>query len=318
MRIAIVGAGNMGTTLAVLLQKAGHTIIGIASRTEKSAAIAAARLGVQYSTDPTCYTPLADVTFLTTPDRAIEDVCNQLAAASAFATGSVVAHTSGAHSSQILRSAAACGARAISFHPLQTCPNLEAGISNLPGSFITVEGHAEALPAARQLVTDLECRLLEIPTDGKPLYHAAACIACNYFTTLMDFGLQVMEAAGVNKEDGLPALYPLIEGTLKNIMRSGTTEALTGPIARGDSNTIKSHLQAMEEKMPHAIPLYSLLAHATVDIATDKGTLGEQEHREMLEVLGGELMKRSLGKGKATRTVSPAVVKIGGSKREGW
>lgn len=288
MRVAIVGAGNVGTTLAVLLQQAGHTITGVVCRTEKSAASAGERLGVPYSTDPAMFTREADISFLTTPDRVIGEVCTQIAAAGGFAAGSVVAHTSGAGSSSILSDAEACGARLISFHPLQSFANPDAGIQNLPGSFITVEGHEEALPVARQLVADLECHLLEIPTEGKPLYHAAACIVCNYFTTLIDAGLDVLEAAGVQKEEGLSALFPLIECTLRNNMRVGTKQALTGPIARGDHSTVTKHLEYMEKKTPAAIPLYKLLGRSTVDIATAKGTLGEAERWELLKILGGE------------------------------
>lgn len=288
MRIAIIGAGNVGTALAVLLQKAGHDIIGIASRTETSATLAAGRVNSSYGTDPLAFTKSADVVFLTTPDRVIAEVCTQIAAQNGFTPGTIVTHTSGAHSSAILKSAVDNGAYPLSFHPLQTFANPDAGIQNLPESFITIEGHPEALPAARQLVSDLQCKLLEIPTEGKPLYHAAACIACNYFTTLIDSALQVMEAAGVSREDGLPALYPLIDGTLKNIKRVGTTQSLTGPIARGDASTVDAHLRAMEKHIPDIIPLYKLLGLATVDVATAKGTLNEPERENLLKNLGGE------------------------------
>jgi predicted short-subunit dehydrogenase-like oxidoreductase (DUF2520 family) len=288
LRIAIIGAGNVGTALAVLLQNAGHQIIGIASRTEASASNAAARVNAPYSTDPLAFTMKAGMVFLTTPDRVIENVCSQIASQNGFRPGTIVAHTSGAHSSEILQAACNLDAYTLSFHPLQTFANPDAGIQNLPGSFITIEGHPKALPQARQLVADLSCKPLEIPTEGKPLYHAAACIACNYFTTLIDAALQVMEKAGVKREDGLPALYPLIEGTLKNIARVGTTQSLTGPIARGDANTVTSHLTAMEEQMPEIIPLYKLLGCATVDVATAKGTLGKQERQLLLKNLGGE------------------------------
>ena len=288
MQIAIVGAGNVGTSLAVLLHAAGHQICGIASRTEASAARAAARANAPYSTNPALFTPLADLIFITTPDRAISEVCDQIATQGGFNAQSIVAHTSGAHSSAILASAAQHNAYPISFHPLQTFANPDAGMKNLPGSFITIEGHEDALPAARQLVDDLNCKLLEIPTEGKELYHAAACIACNYFTTLIDAALNVMEAAGVKKEDGLPALYPLIAGTLKNISQVGTVSALTGPIARGDTQTVAAHLTKMDKQIPELIPLYNLLGQTTVDVATAKGTLGTQERRNLLKILGGE------------------------------
>jgi len=285
MRIAIVGAGNVGTAFAILLRKAGHDIVGITSRSETSAAKAGIRLGVEYGTEPATFSRHAEVVFLTTPDRNIANVCDAIASAGGFVSGSIVAHTSGAYSSAILKEASLYGAMPISFHPLQTFANIEAGIKNLPGSFITVEGQEEALPAARQLIRDLACHPLEITTAEKPLYHAAACIVCNYFVTLMEYGLQVMEAAGVDRKEGLPALYPLIEATLNNIKHEGTVQSLTGPIARGDNDTVKSHLDAISEKIPQAEVLYRLLGLATVEIATVKGTLREDSRFELLKIL---------------------------------
>lgn len=289
MRMVVVGAGNVGTALAVLFQKAGHQIIGIISFSATSAASAAKRINAAHSTDLLAFTRQAEVVFLTTPDRVISKVCEQIAFQNGFSPSTIVIHTSGAHSSTILESACQNGAYPLSFHPLQTFANPDAGIENLPGSYITIEGHEAALPVARQLVEDLECKLLEIPTSAKPLYHAAACIACNYFTTLIEEALQVMEAAGICRENGLPALYPLIEGTLKNIKRVGTIQALTGPIARGDASTLKTQLTAMEDKIPERMTLYKLLGRATMELALAKGTLGDLERQKLLESFGGDV-----------------------------
>lgn len=289
MRIAIIGAGNVGTALAVLLQSAGHQLTGIASFSAASAAAAARRVNAAHGTDPLTFTRQAEIIFLTTPDRVVAEVCEQIVCQNGFSAGAIVAHTSGAHSSNILESVSINGAYPLSFHPLQTFANPDAGIQNLPGSFITVEGDEEALPVARQLVADLGCKLLEIPTASKPLYHAAACIACNYFTTLIEEALQVMEAAGVCRADGLPALYPLIEGTLNNIKRVGPTQALTGPIARGDASTVKLHLSALEKKLPELMPFYRVLGLATVELATAKGTLSDTERQKLLVYLGGDV-----------------------------
>lgn len=287
MRVAVVGAGNVGSALAFLLKNAGHEIVGIASRTEASASRAALALSVPYGTDPVKFTRQSDFIFLTTPDRAIAEVCRETAEMNGFSPNSIVAHASGAHSSEILADAAKCGAYTISFHPLQTFAGPEAGIRNLPGSYITIEGHSEALPAARKLAADLKCQALEIPTAGKPLYHAAACVACNYFTTLTDAALDLMEAAGVDKNEAMSALYPLIEGTLKNMKLMGTTRALTGPIARGDAATVGTHLESMEKYLPRVIPLYRLLGRATVDVATRKGTLNVSEREQLINLFGG-------------------------------
>lgn len=287
MKIAIIGAGNVGTTLAVLLQAAGHTITGIASRTASSAASAGIRLHVPYGTDPLPFTREAEFVFLTTPDRAIADVCATIAVAGGFLPDTIVTHTSGAHSSSLLSSARSAGAWTLSLHPLQSFASPEVGIMNLPGSFVTIEGDEAALPAARQLLADLSCQPLVIPTEGKALYHAAACMVCNYFATLVDLGLQMLEAAGIRREEGLPAIEPLIDCTLKNIMLTGPTKALTGPIARGDFGTVQAHLEQIACHIPSVAPLYKALGLATVSLAQAKGTLGPAERGELLKILGG-------------------------------
>lgn len=287
MRIAIVGAGKVGSALAFLFNSAGHEIAGIASRTEASASHAASAVRAPFGTDPIPFTSQADFVFLTTPDRVIAGVCREIAAKGGFSPNSIVAHASGAHSSEILTDAEKCGAYTLSFHPLQTFADPEAGIRNLPGSFITIEGHPAALESARELAADLKCAILEIPTADKPLYHAAACMACNYFTTITDAALTLMEASGVNRTDAMSALYPLIDGTLKNMVLAGTTQALTGPIVRGDAATVQTHLDSMGKKIPQLIPLYRMLGCATVDLASRRGALNSAEREQFIKLFGG-------------------------------
>ncbi|NLP37066.1 MAG: DUF2520 domain-containing protein [Firmicutes bacterium] len=289
MKIVIIGAGNVGTALAVLLQRAGHQIVGLTCRTPASAAAAAAHVQAPYGTDPLQFTPHADLVFITTPDRFIGDICAQIAEAKGFKQGTVVVHTSGAHSSALLKEAIPLGAFPLSFHPLQTFADPLAGVKNLPGSYITIEGHEQALDVGRRLVKDLQCRLLEIPTESKPLYHCAAVIACNYFTAVIDAALQTMEVAGIKRHEALPALYPLIEGTFKNIAKSGTTDALTGPVARGDVGTVEKHLAALSAKIPHLLPLYSALGQVAVDIAARKETLDALGQQQLLKLFGEEI-----------------------------
>ncbi|NLM51334.1 MAG: DUF2520 domain-containing protein [Firmicutes bacterium] len=286
MRIVIVGAGNVGTALAILLQRAGHEIVGLTCRTKASAKAAAAHVQVPYGTDPLEFTPHAELVFITTPDRSIAEVCGKIAGKKGFAPGTVVAHTSGAHNSQILNPVIPLGAFPLSFHPLQTFAHPLAGAENLPGSYITVEGHKQALGVGRQLVKDLQCKLLEISTESKPLYHCAAAIACNYFTAVIDAALQVMEASGIKRQEALPALYPLIAGTLQNIRKTGTTGALTGPVARGDVGTVETHLAALAAKIPHLLPLYATLGEVAVDIAARKGTLDALGQEQFLKLFG--------------------------------
>ncbi len=284
-KIAVIGAGNVGTALAQVLQDKGYALAGVCCRTEASAGRAAGRLGCTIFTDPGALARRAEIVFITTPDRSIEAVCRRLAGKEAVGPGQVVLHTSGAHSSSILASAGERGAAVLSMHPLQTFPDVEAGIRNLKGSYFTLEGDQRALPVGLALVEALEGRPLTIPTAMKPLYHAAACVACNYFVSLIGLALQMMEKAGVPGREALPALLPLVEGTLNNIKRVGVPAALTGPIDRGDHGTVAAHLRVIEEVMPAAKELYCSLGRQTAQTARAKGTLDEAGRREFQNLL---------------------------------
>lgn len=286
-KIAIVGAGNVGKVLGYALQKKGYLITGAVCRTEESGKKAADLLGCTFYRLPEMASREAEIVFLTTPDRLIEDVCSQIAAGGGFRPGQVVLHTSGAHSSNILSSARREGAFALSFHPLQTFPALEEGLRNLPGTFFAVEGDEESYPPARQLVTALGGKLFFVPTEMKELYHAAACIACNYLVSLMDMALQCFTAMDLPAEKAFEALLPLIHGTLSNIKEIGPEKALTGPIARGDYPTINAHLAKMELLLPQLLPIYSQMGLYTAELAERKGTLKEAAKEKLKTLLQG-------------------------------
>lgn len=232
-KIGVVGAGNVGTTLALALQEKGYPLLGFCCRTEESTRRAAGLLGCPSFSRQLSRFREADLIFITTPDRSIEPVCRQLAREGAFRRGQIVLHTSGAHSSAILKAAREAGAYCLSMHPLQTFPSVEAGRRNLPGSYFTLEGDEEALAEGMRMVEMLGGIPLTIPTSMKPLYHAAACVACNYYITLVEVAVEMLEHSGVPREQALPALLPLLQGTLANIARVGVPGALTGPIDRG-------------------------------------------------------------------------------------
>ena len=146
-------------------------------------------------------------------------------------------------------------------HPLQSFANIEEALETLPGSFFAIEGDAEALPVLQELSQELGGKPLLIRASQKPLYHLAASIASNYLVSLIHLSLRFLKEVGLPEEEGLKALLPLIDGTIKNIRQFGPTQALTGPIARGDRDVVKGHIQAisdierqgMLERMPRVI-----------------------------------------------------------------
>ena len=286
-KVAIIGAGNLGKVLGSALKAKGYPLAAAFCRTNLTRDKAEKLLQCPVHADKARVAAAGDIVFLTTPDQAIQEVCAEIASAGGFRPGQCVIHTSGAHSSTVLVAAREQGAHVLSFHPLQTFPNLEAGLQALPGTFFAVEGDEEGLAVATELVVALAGKMLSIPTEMKALYHAAACVACNYLVSLMDVALKMYETMDIPAEKAMEALSPLIEGTLRNITSIGPQQALTGPIARGDISTISSHLESMEQQCPELMPLYSELGHYTVDLARRKGTLEEVGAKEINKILGG-------------------------------
>lgn len=273
-QIAIVGCGRVGTALAVWLHRAGYPVCGLASRRLQSAQAVAALIGPRpCSQEPQAVTAEADVVFITTPDGAIETVCRHIAATGGFRAGSIVLHCSGALPSTILAPARQAGAWIGSLHPLQSfaVPTLDR--NPFAGIIVSVEGDGPALQAAEALAADLNAHPQQIFTEAKTLYHAAAVVASNYLVTLLDLAFGLLQRAGVARQDAHGVLRPLIDGTLANVARIGPPAALTGPVARGDRETVAHHLEAIGTQHPESLALYRALGIATVNVAEKGGHL---------------------------------------------
>jgi len=286
MQFTIIGAGKVGTALAVLLSRAGYEFVGAVSRSYESARRACGCAGMgRASADASALTRRAQIVFITTPDDAIADVCAGLAKAGAFARGAVVAHCSGALPSSILEPARGCGAHVGSMHPLQSFATAEQAAELLPGSFCCIEGDPEAVAALDAAALAVGARVMHIPTENKALYHASAVAACNFLVALESAALRMAEAAGIPREQALEALLPLVKGTVSNIEAVGIPQALTGPIARGDVETVRRHVEALRESLPALLPLYKALALETVEVALAKGTLEDGQAQDLRRLL---------------------------------
>jgi len=291
LTVAIIGAGRVGSTVGYLLARAGYAVTAVAARTRASAEKAVRFIGAgTATTDARMAASTAGIIFITTPDGAIKKVCDEIGTSGGLKTGSLVVHMFGAASLELLDAARATGSFRAVIHPLQSMPSPEQGIKNLPGSYFRIEADPAARETAKQLVTDLGGVELVMEKwssdkDSAALYHAGAVAVSNYFVALVDYGLKFAEALGADKQEALKALLPLIKGTLGNIETLGTADALTGPIARGDVETIRGHVEAMRKRTPELLDLYKHLARHTVSVARDKGSITQKTAEELLEQL---------------------------------
>ncbi len=288
--VAIIGAGRVGSSMGFLLARAGYAVTAIAAQTAQSRERALAFIGAGTSTADVVKASGADIVFITTPDRAIREVCEEIAQAGGFKRGALVLHMSGAHSLDLLASAKSAGAHRAVVHPLQSVPSMDQGVRNLPGSYFRVEADPEALATAREIVRAIGGIELSMPgwvQDGHSaaLYHAGAVVVSNYLVALLDFGLKFYEVLGADRNEALAAVLPLVKGTLANVETLGIPAALTGPIVRGDSETMQGHLEAMRSREPELLELYRALAKQTIAVAEQRGLAqNAAEHmRRLLE-----------------------------------
>ncbi|MFB3894623.1 MAG: Rossmann-like and DUF2520 domain-containing protein, partial [Phycisphaerae bacterium] len=232
------------------------------------------------------------IVLLTVTDSAIEPLCRELAGRGAFARGSIVAHCCGALSSEVLRPARElCGCAVASMHPLQTFPTARAAVDAMPGTYFFIEGDRAALGPLEKLARAIggrPCRIGGTPRQ-KALYHAAGCMASNYLVALADAVLAVAKEAGIGEKAAWPAMLPLVEATLRNITALGPAGALTGPIARGDAQTVARHLDALARVRAAGKKgldkLYRAMGQWTVGLALRKGGIGRRIARELETIL---------------------------------
>lgn len=284
--ISIIGCGRVGTALAVFLSRAGFSLAGVASRSLASAQNTARLAGTGRVFDTAMDAAKNSTTlFITTPDAAIEGVFADLVAQKGVLSGKVVFHCSGALSSCILAKGGETGVATGSIHPLQSFAPYAAGqASPFEGINISVEGDDRAVVEGTKMVEALGGVSFTIPTRAKTLYHAAAVVASNYLVTLERFAVDLLKEADLSEARAYEILSPLILGTLSNIKTRGTVDALTGPVARGDSEIVARHMADIEKVRPEYSELYRLLGQYTLKIAKEGGDL-DPGNADRLEAL---------------------------------
>jgi len=270
----IIGPGRVGTALAVLLHDAGWNFLGAIGRRIESAERACEAAGCGHaSCDPSTLTAKSGLVLITTPDDAIGEVCDNVARNGGFSPGTVVAHCSGRLASGALKPARKLGAHTGSIHPLQSFASCREAARVLPGSYCSIEGDTTALKTLNMIAGDLELHTVQLLADKKPLYHAGAVMASNFLVALQDIAQELERKAGLSPEESRAALSQLVKGTVDNIESLGTVDALTGPFARGDIDTIKKHMESLRRHCPAALPAYKALGQRALELGEKQGDI---------------------------------------------
>lgn len=280
--IGFIGAGTVGTALAVRLKEKGYMVTAVASRTLASAERLAGMVdSCRVQDSPQSVAEAADIVFITTPDDVIPGVVSQIN----WHSGQSVIHCSGADSLDILDPAGKAGACVGAFHPLQTFASITHALENIPGSTFAVEADEPLLSTLKEMALALNGQLIELKPGDKVIYHTAAVLACNYLVTLVKLATDLWQTFDVPPREATRALLPLLRGTINNLDNVGLPDCLTGPIARGDLGTVRKHLAALETRAPELLPSYRELGRQTLPISLAKGKIDDQIAEELRDVL---------------------------------
>jgi predicted short-subunit dehydrogenase-like oxidoreductase (DUF2520 family) len=269
--IGVVGAGRVGAVLAAALRDAGHEIVAAAGESDASRTrIQTLLTGVPVD-KPTAVSRACDLLLLTVPDDMLGNVVTQLAASGAIREGQYVAHTSGRHGLGVLEPARALGAHVIALHPAMTFTGTDLDLPRLPGcAFGVTADQPDTIALAEALVSDLRGRIVWVPEDKRTLYHAGLAHGANHLVTLVAEAMELLRASGA--EDPASTLRPLLTAALDNALSFGDA-ALTGPIVRGDVETVRAHVRDIAANAPDTLPSYVAMARATANRAVVDGRL---------------------------------------------
>ena len=287
--ISIIGAGRLGTALGLALKHTGYRVEIVVTKRSSSARRAAKAIGAstfavssgqlnRLTSRQTGRLSRSAVILIATPDDVIQSVAQRLAdvfeslparpGVKFSGLGRIALHTSGALSSEVLDPLRNVGFAAGSIHPLVSISDPLSGAKPFRQSFFCVEGDRPAVRAATSMARALGGQTFTINRDCKALYHAAAVMASGNVVALFDIALEMLERCGLSRRRSHQVLLPLLESSVTNLSRMGSSEALTGPFARADLATVEKHLRAIESKdLCAAMAAYLLLGRRSIALA---------------------------------------------------
>ena len=277
MKVGIIGGGKVGSCLAGYFQETGQ-LVAITAATAEHCAILAKQFSVP-ACDNNELVEQADIILLTVPDRKIADLAQKLSTSSVAMSNKVFLHCSGSLGLEPLTCLKKCGAYVGSLHPLQS---FAGGNVELKGVYMAVDGDDEALTAAKNLAMVLGGHSFYVPAEERTAYHAAACICSNYAVVVEAMAQGLMRRWTGSEEDAWQALVPLFKGTAANLLGTNNPgTVLTGPIARGDVETVAKHLEVLPDEL---IEVYCSLGLAATQLALTNGTI-DWETKQQLDKL---------------------------------
>jgi predicted short-subunit dehydrogenase-like oxidoreductase (DUF2520 family) len=285
LAVGVVSAGRVGAVVGAAWAAAGHRIVATSGVSRDSVRRAAALLPDVPLRPPDEVVAGVDLALLAVPDDVLPGLVRGLAAAGSFRAGQIVVHTSGAHGVSVLAPGVEHGVLPLALHPVMTFTGRAEDVARLAACSVGVTataGDEAAWSVGEALVVEMGAEPVRVPEEVRPLYHAALAHGANHLVTLVRDCVEILERAGIAPAERLVA--PLLSAALDNALRHGD-RALTGPVARGDVETVRMHLRELDAADPDLAETYRVLAGRTAHRAVDAGLLPDHAAHDVLEIL---------------------------------
>lgn len=280
LRIGVIGVGRAGSALGAALARAGHPVVAAYAVSDSSVERARTLLPNAQLLGMEDVVAGSDLVLLAVPDDALAALAESLE----FTPGQFVVHCSGRYGVGVLAPARARGALPLALHPAMTLTGTSLDVERLSGAPFGVTAPDPLRMAAEALVVEMGGEPVWIPEEARTLYHTALAHTANHLITLVASGVEMLAQAGV--ESPARVLTPLVHASLDNALRMGYP-ALTGPVVRGDAQTVAAHVQALSYD-PQLQAAYVALARLTADRALAEGLLRPVVAEGLLNALGGQ------------------------------
>ena len=290
LKIAIVGAGRVGTVLGRILVENGEEVVCVVSRTRMSAKAAGKFLGCKNVSDSLSAIPAStNLICITTPHASIGEVARGVARLDHLRFRKLsVCHASGMLTAKALAPVARRGATVFSFHPLQTFPrdfHPKDIVPTARGIYYGVDGSRVAVKKAEGLARSLDGKVIEIKPALRVFYHAACVVASNHLTALLSVLESMHGHLRTTEKDFFRVFNPIIMATLCNNERTSPAEALSGPVARGGVETVAAHFESIKRIAPDLIPYFGTLTLETVRLAERKRSITRERASAMRKLV---------------------------------
>ena len=285
----IIGCGAVGKTLGRLFHDSGvFQIQDILNRSTASGAEAAAFIGAGRAVSGFGEMRRADLYLVAASDDTIAEAAQALAASQLVRRGDIAWQVSGALPSEVLVPLREQGGEIASLHPVKSFADPAASVATFAGTWCGVEGDASAVAVLSAAAVSIGGRVFSVDPAFKSVYHAGAVLSCNYLTALLEVGVRAYVKGGLSRETALQVMEPLVRGTLDNVFRAGTAQALTGPIARGDAAVVAAQLRALEEWDQRIAEIYRNVGVVAAGLSRQKGAASTTALAEIEELLIGK------------------------------